>query len=117
MMMSLSVAFVCLVSFLFTSVFMALGEKRGLDREKCSPYECGFEPIGSARSSFSIRFFLVAVLFVVFDVEVVLLMPFAFMFYHGKSVLGVLTCMVFLFILFVGLFHECREGSLEWVNQ
>nr|AII78566.1 NADH dehydrogenase subunit 3 [Mytilus trossulus] len=116
MVMGLSVVFVCTVCCLFTGLFMMLSEKRGLDREKCSPYECGFEPIGSARSPFSIRFFLVAVLFVVFDVEVVLLMPFAYMFFYGKSVLGILSSSGFLLILFVGLYHEYREGSLEWVG-
>nr|AAQ63688.1 NADH dehydrogenase subunit 3 [Mytilus galloprovincialis] len=116
MVMGLSVVFVCIVCCLFTGLFMMLSEKRGLDREKCSPYECGFEPIGSARSPFSIRFFLVAVLFVVFDVEVVLLMPFVYMFFYGKSALGILSSSGFLFILFAGLYHEYREGSLEWVN-
>jgi len=111
--MGLRVAFVCIVSFLFTGLFILLREKRGLDREKCSPYECGFEPIGRARRPFSIRFFLVAVLFVVFDVEVVLLIPFAYMFFYGKRVLGILSSRGFLLILFGGLYHEYREGSLE----
>lgn len=52
----------------------------------------------------------------VFDVEVVLLMPFAYMFSYGKRALGILSSRGFLFILFVGLYHEYREGSLEWVN-
>ena len=55
--MGLRVVFVCIVCCLFTGLFIILREKRGLDREKCRPYECGFEPIGRARSPFSIRFF------------------------------------------------------------
>ena len=88
--------------------------KRALrDREKNSPFECGFDPIKSARLPFSLRFFLLAIIFLIFDVEIVLLFPaLASM---GSSFSFVISVRVFIFliILIVGLFHEWNEGSLD----
>nr|YP_009373444.1 NADH dehydrogenase subunit 3 [Echyridella menziesii]AQT38527.1 NADH dehydrogenase subunit 3 [Echyridella menziesii] len=107
------------LSVLLGLVLLLLGLFLGFSvfggREKSSPFECGFDPVGSSRVPFSLRFFLLAVIFVVFDVEIVLLFP---------IVLGVGGCwlwvnsylvlFVFLGILLVGVVHEWREGSLEW---
>nr|YP_003354954.1 NADH dehydrogenase subunit 3 [Quadrula quadrula]ACQ91012.1 NADH dehydrogenase subunit 3 [Quadrula quadrula] len=84
-------------------------------REKSSPFECGFDPVGSSRVPFSLRFFLLAVIFVVFDVEIVLLFP-AVMVIGGLSMWidGYLTLFFLLVLLFGGVIHEWREGSLEW---
>nr|YP_010489380.1 NADH dehydrogenase subunit 3 [Pseudocuneopsis sichuanensis]UWM10794.1 NADH dehydrogenase subunit 3 [Pseudocuneopsis sichuanensis] len=84
-------------------------------REKVSPFECGFDPMGSSRVPFSLRFFLLAVIFVVFDVEIVLLFPVVMM-VGGSSmwVSSYLALLVFLMLLFGGVIHEWREGSLEW---
>ena len=93
---------------------MSLSFKKREDREKRSPYECGFECLTSARYPFSLRFFLVAAIFVVFDVEVALLTPItysAFFFVGGIKAFSVAA--VFLLLLFLGLYHEHREGSLE----
>nr|YP_009378640.1 NADH dehydrogenase subunit 3 [Pseudunio marocanus]ARH56124.1 NADH dehydrogenase subunit 3 [Pseudunio marocanus] len=84
-------------------------------REKSSPFECGFDPMGSSRVPFSLRFFLLAVIFVVFDVEIVLLFP-AVMGIGGGWIWfgGYFVLIMFLVILFLGVVHEWREGSLEW---
>lgn len=107
--------FIIILCFILSLLFLFLSEKGGERREKRRPYECGFESIGGARSSFSIRFFLLAVLFVVFDVEVVLLIPLVYMFFRVKRILGLTVGLLFIFILFLGLYHEYREGSLNWV--
>nr|QKJ80230.1 NADH dehydrogenase subunit 3 [Cephalothrix sp. BMK-2020] len=97
----------------FISWFMS---KRGFkDREKSSPFECGFDPLGSARLPFSIRFFLLAVIFLIFDVELVLLMPFPLFGVFFYSNFGFLIVSMFLVVLLIGVFHEWREGSLDWV--
>nr|YP_009024479.1 NADH dehydrogenase subunit 3 [Margaritifera dahurica]AGZ13306.1 NADH dehydrogenase subunit 3 [Margaritifera dahurica] len=107
------------VSVMLGLVLLFLGLMLGISvfnsREKSSPFECGFDPIGSSRVPFSLRFFLLAVIFVVFDVEIVLLFPAVmgiggyWMWFSGYFVL-----VLFLVVLFVGVVHEWREGSLEW---
>ena len=84
-------------------------------RNRATPYECGFDPKHSARTPFSLRFFLLALIFLVFDAEVVLLFPVLFVIVGDSVAFGVGAVLYFLFVLLCGLFHEWREGSLEWV--
>nr|YP_009974939.1 NADH dehydrogenase subunit 3 [Perinereis cultrifera]QNJ33913.1 NADH dehydrogenase subunit 3 [Perinereis cultrifera] len=80
--------------------------------EKSTPFECGFDPHSSARIPFSLRFFILAVLFLVFDIEIALLMPVpSMMLLSLKTKLSILA---FSIVLALGLFHEWKEGSLEW---
>ena len=83
------------------------------DSEKNSAYECGFEPFESARLKFDIRFYLVAILFVIFDLEVAFLFPWAVGFQHIGT-LGFLSMMLFLLILTIGFLYEWKKGALEW---
>nr|YP_009112537.1 NADH dehydrogenase subunit 3 [Paranephrops planifrons]CEK40187.1 NADH dehydrogenase subunit 3 [Paranephrops planifrons] len=109
---------IILMTFLITSLIMIfssiLSKKTSLDREKMSPFECGFDPKTSARLPFSLRFFLIAVIFLIFDVEITLLLPLAstnpFTNIMSWSFLGLL----FLLILLFGLYYEWKEGALEW---
>ena len=83
------------------------------DSEKLSPYECGFEPFEDARSRFDVRFYLVAILFIIFDLEVAFLFPWAVTL--GRIGLpGFWSMMVFLGVLTVGFIYEWRKGALEW---
>lgn len=77
-----------------------------LDREKGSPFECGFDPKYSARVPFSVRFFLLAVIFLIFDVEIALLLPLPFVVVGGYRVVGIFSGRIFIIILVVGLIHE-----------
>ncbi len=89
---------------------------RNLDLEKASPYECGFDPLKSARVPFSFRFFLVAILFLLFDLEIALLFPFpqALFILNPSFVLCVATS--FLGILLIGLIFEWTQGGLDWAE-
>lgn len=83
------------------------------DKEKLSAYECGFEAFGDARGKFDVRFYLVAILFIIFDLEVAFLFPWAVAL--GKiGLFGFWSMMVFLFVLTVGFIYEWKKGALEW---
>ncbi|KKB96725.1 NAD(P)H-quinone oxidoreductase subunit 3 [Candidatus Arcanobacter lacustris] len=83
------------------------------DEEKISAYECGFEPFGDARSEFDVRFYLVAILFIIFDLEIIFLFPWSITL--GKiGMVGFWSMMVFLIILTIGFIYEWKKGALEW---
>nr|BDQ44485.1 NADH dehydrogenase subunit 3 [Manus koellikeri] len=84
------------------------------DREKSTPFECGFDPKNTARIPFSMRFFLLAIIFIVFDIEIVLLMPIPTMLMTSYNMHTIFTYMVFIIVLILGLIHEWNEGSLDW---
>ena len=83
--------------------------------EKVSPYECGFTPLGDARQKFSVQFYLVAILFIVFDLEVLFLFPFAVSLYEISS-LGFWVVIFFLIILTVGFVYEWSKGALKFAK-
>nr|AXA45407.1 NADH dehydrogenase subunit 3 [Otitoma sp. MNHN IM 2013-9848] len=108
------------IALALSCVVMTLGwilSKRSIsDREKSSPFECGFDPIKSARLPFSLRFFLLAIIFLIFDVEIVLLFPILVGMMSSISMSLIFGLFMFLIILIVGLFHEWNEGSLDWAQ-
>ncbi len=81
--------------------------------EKLSPYECGIEPVGTARERFSVKFYLVAMLFIIFDMEIVFLYPWAVVYKQLKA-FGLAAMGTFLLILLVGYFYVWKKGGLEW---
>ncbi len=83
------------------------------DSEKLSPYECGFDPFDDARGRFDVRFYLVAILFIIFDLEVAFLFPWAIAL-GDIGMLGFWSMMIFLLILTVGFVYEWKKGALEW---
>jgi NADH-quinone oxidoreductase subunit A len=83
------------------------------DPEKLSAYECGFNAFDDARMKFDVRFYLVAILFIIFDLEVAFLFPWAVAF-KAVGVLGFWSMMVFLAVLTIGFIYEWRKGALEW---
>lgn len=83
------------------------------DAEKLSPYECGFEPFDDARGRFDVRFYLVAILFIIFDLEVAFLFPWAVSL-GSIGLLGFWSMMLFLGVLTVGFIYEWKKGALDW---
>jgi len=82
-------------------------------RAKLSPYECGMEPIGDARGRFSVKFYLVAMLFILFDVEAVFLYPWAVIL-RDLKMFGFYEMMVYIVIVLVGFFYIWKKGALDW---
>nr|AGS17220.1 NADH dehydrogenase subunit 3 [Hemicentrotus pulcherrimus] len=113
------------IIFLFTitiAVAIVLGlaahalPNRASDSEKNSPYECGFDPLNSARLPFSFRFFLVAILFLLFDLEIALLFPLPAASLITNPSASVPISLIFMLILTLGLIFEWVNGGLEWAE-
>jgi len=97
-------------------VLLGLGFLLGKGRkygEKLSPYECGFEPFEDSRMRFDVRYYLVAILFIVFDLEIAFLFPWAITL-EETGLAGILAMGIFLVILVVGFVYEWKKGALEW---
>ena len=104
MALGLSVGFIVL-NFLFSP--------KNPDPEKLSAYECGFEAFGDSRMEFDVRFYLVAILFIIFDLEIAFLFPWAISL-GNLGPLGFWSMMVFLLILTIGFIYEWKKGALDW---
>lgn len=104
------------ISTALSSIFFGasyLLARQHADSEKISAYECGFNPFGDARSKFDVKFYLVAILFIIFDLEVSFLFPWA-MVLNKISLFGFWTMVLFLVILTVGFIYEWKKGALDW---
>ena len=105
-----------LVSIILSIAFLSLSffvSPKKPNNEKLSPYECGFEPFDDARTKFDIRFYLVALLFIIFDLEVAFLFPWAISL-KNIGLFGYTSMMIFLIILTIGFIYEWKKGALEW---
>ena len=100
------------LSSAFVAVNFILSPKKP-DPEKLSAYECGFEPFDDSRMEFDVRFYLVAILFIIFDLEIAFLFPWAISL-GGIGTLGFWSMMFFLGVLTIGFIYEWKKGALEW---
>ena len=106
----IGVALVIGMIALFMGMFLG---PRKPDKAKLSPYECGFDAFDDARMPFDVRFYLVAILFIIFDLETAFLFPWAVVL-HKIGWIGFSAMMIFLGILIVGFIYEWKKGALEW---
>ena len=98
------------VILLSLGLILGSGQK---DPEKLSPYECGFEPFEDSRIKFDVRYYLVAILFIIFDLEIAFLFPWAIVL-DEIGIFGFWAMMLFLGILVIGFIYEWKKGALEW---
>ena len=113
--------YLSIIIFLFVALGLSVGfivlnflfSPKNPDPEKLSAYECGFEPFGDSRMEFDVRFYLVAILFIIFDLEIAFLFPWAISL-GNLGPLGFWSMMVFLFILTIGFIYEWKKGALDW---
>jgi len=104
------------VAFALGLLLLSLGyllAPRKPGSEKASPYECGFEPFEDTRMKFDVRYYLVAILFIVFDLEIAFLFPWAVAL-NKVGTVGIVAMGMFLLILVVGFVYEWKKGALEW---
>nr|AML26561.1 NADH dehydrogenase subunit 3 [Staphylinidae sp. BMNH 1274698] len=112
--MKISMCIMC-ISILVMLIASLISKKTFMDREKSSPFECGFDPKSSARMPFSIQFFLIAIIFLIFDVEITLLIPFIMLMKISNLMIYFWSLTFFLLILLLGLYHEWNQGALNWL--
>ena len=113
--------YLSIIIFLFVALSLSIGfiilnflfSPKKPDPEKLSAYECGFEAFGDSRMKFDVRFYLVAILFIIFDLEIAFLFPWAISL-GNIGLLGFSSMMIFLFILTIGFIYEWKKGALDW---
>jgi NADH-quinone oxidoreductase subunit A len=113
--------YLSIILFLFIALGLSIGfilinylvAPNNPDPEKLSAYECGFEAFDDSRMEFDVRFYLVAILFIIFDLEIAFLFPWAISL-GNIGMLGFWSMMLFLFILSIGFIYEWKKGALEW---
>ena len=113
--------YLSIIIFIFVALGLSIGfivlnflfSPSNPDPEKLSAYECGFEAFGDSRMQFDIRFYLVAILFIIFDLEIAFLFPWAISLGNIGS-LGFWSMMIFLFVLTIGFIYEWKKGALDW---
>nr|YP_010616517.1 NADH dehydrogenase subunit 3 [Morophaga formosana]WAU48138.1 NADH dehydrogenase subunit 3 [Morophaga formosana] len=116
MMMMMMFMFIMILSNIMMLISMILSKKSNMSREKSSPFECGFNPKSSSRIPFSLHFFLITVIFLIFDVEIALIFPMISTFYLVNLSNWMMTSSFFLIILILGLYHEWNQNMLNWTN-
>nr|YP_009142422.1 NADH dehydrogenase subunit 3 [Platycnemis foliacea]AKH04369.1 NADH dehydrogenase subunit 3 [Platycnemis foliacea] len=111
-------AIMSMTLMMITTVIMmiasTLSKKSIIDREKSTPFECGFDPFYVARIPFSLKFFLITVIFLIFDVEIAIILPVIMTMEASMPLSWMVTFTLFIVILLVGLYYEWFHGALEW---
>jgi len=113
--------YLSIIIFVFVALTLSVGfvvlnfllSPKNPDPEKLSAYECGFEAINDSRMEFDVRFYLVAILFIIFDLEIAFLFPWAITL-SNIGTLGFWSMMIFLFVLTIGFIYEWKKGALDW---
>nr|UCU06925.1 NADH dehydrogenase subunit 3 [Potamometra montandoni] len=109
-MMSLS------ISMMIMALCAVISKKSKNNREKMTPFECGFDPKSSARMPFSMQFFMIAIIFLIFDVEIIIILPTIKVMQMSSLISWFMSTSAFIIILIIGLYHEWNNGILEWSN-
>nr|WGL40376.1 NADH dehydrogenase subunit 3 [Kingdonella sp.] len=113
LILSTSIIFSFILPMMIMIISTILSKKLINDREKSSPFECGFDPKSSARMPFSLRFFLIAVIFLIFDVEIVLIFPIMIILKTSNTMIWTMVTMFFIIIFLGGLYHEWNQGAFK----
>nr|YP_009251209.1 NADH dehydrogenase subunit 3 [Bactericera cockerelli]ANA07530.1 NADH dehydrogenase subunit 3 [Bactericera cockerelli] len=115
--MIMSTYFIIIIMFIMIMIIKIIpliNMHKNTDREKMSPFECGFDPFTSSRISFSIHFFSIMLMFLIFDIEITMILPLPMIKLHIKLMHWIMFSLFMIFILVMGLILEWKESSMEW---
>nr|UXW93548.1 NADH dehydrogenase subunit 3 [Athalia sp. 'tibetana'] len=115
-MLLLMMTVILLISTLIMILSTILSKKTILNKEKTTPFECGFDPKNTHRNTFSIQFFLIAIIFLIFDVEITLLLPLILTMTTSNLKIWFMLSTYFILILILGLLYEWKFGALDWLK-
>nr|QTF87979.1 NADH dehydrogenase subunit 3 [Balanus trigonus] len=115
-LLMISFVIAVLISSLLILISTLFSKKTILDREKASPFECGFDPKNTSRIPFSIRFFLIAIVFLIFDIEISILLPLGLISNSIPPMIWIMTGGSFLLLVTIGLYYEWKESTLDWIT-
>lgn len=104
------------VRIIIVAMYLIINYQSDISTEKKTAFECGFEPLREIRIPFSMRFFILIILFLIFDIEISLIFPIYSVFLVWNVTIVKLCFVLFILILLIGLFHEWNEGALDWTN-
>nr|WRO44955.1 NADH dehydrogenase subunit 3 [Fissocantharis imparicornis] len=116
LVLSFMMFLVFMITIILIIVVNLFSKKSIIDREKSSPFECGFDPKSFSRSPFSLQFFLIAMIFLIFDIEISLIIPMIILLKISSLINFSILIMFFLMILILGLIHEWNQGALSWAK-
>nr|WQM87275.1 NADH dehydrogenase subunit 3 [Esakia johorensis] len=112
----ISISMGVIISFTLITVCSIISKKAKNNREKMTPFECGFDPKSSSRMPFSMQFFMIAIIFLIFDVEIIIILPTIKIIQMSELTNWFVTTSSFIIILILGLYLEWKNGILEWSN-
>nr|YP_010723809.1 NADH dehydrogenase subunit 3 [Dryodurgades formosana]WDW30763.1 NADH dehydrogenase subunit 3 [Dryodurgades formosana] len=107
---------ISVITTMLTIMIMTISKKMIIDKQKSSPFECGFNPMSNKRLPFSIHFFLIAVLFLIFDIEIIIVMPLIFSLKFSLMKMWLISSFTIITILIIGLYNEWLQGMLKWTK-
>nr|YP_010610882.1 NADH dehydrogenase subunit 3 [Nabicerus dentimus]WAP91703.1 NADH dehydrogenase subunit 3 [Nabicerus dentimus] len=107
---------VTMIVMVIMLMLILISKKSIMDLEKLTPFECGFNPMSKKRLPFSIHFFLIAVIFLIFDIEIIIILPMIITMKYTMLKYWLYTSLLFIIILMVGLYHEWYNGMLKWTK-
>nr|YP_011017962.1 NADH dehydrogenase subunit 3 [Amritodus flavoscutatus]WQF70193.1 NADH dehydrogenase subunit 3 [Amritodus flavoscutatus] len=113
-MIMFTVILVLILMILLLLIFVSF--KTIIDTQKLTPFECGFNPMSNKRMPFSIHFFMIAVIFLIFDIEIIIIVPMINTLNYTLAKYWLFTSLTFIIVLMLGLYHEWFNGMLNWTN-
>nr|YP_011018095.1 NADH dehydrogenase subunit 3 [Bhatia longiradiata]WQH58293.1 NADH dehydrogenase subunit 3 [Bhatia longiradiata] len=114
--MTMMLLLILMIMLIMTILISLISKKSITDIQKATPFECGFNPMSYSRIPFSIHFFMVAVIFLIFDIEIIMIMPMILTYKVTITKMWMLTSVLFTTILVMGLYHEWLNGMINWTE-